>query len=133
MDNIDHNPSATTSTTSFHDTSIALHGTSISLFQYPSDENEGEQPEKLKVWGIKVKKVKPAHLTNKSPCPPQITDMTLPESTILQPQLSFEYEWLQEVSIAEFHENINITWSSHHAEKKRVFHLKLVYPVCYLC
>ena len=97
MDNIDHNPSATTSTTSFH-------GTSISLFQYPSDENEGEQPEKLKVRGIKVKKVtelpeyyvnvKPAHLTNKSPCPPQITDMTLPESTILQPQLSFEYEWL---------------------------------------
>ena len=50
MDNIDHNPSATTSTTSFH-------GTSISLFQHPTSTNEGEQPEKLEVSGVMVKTV----------------------------------------------------------------------------
>ena len=79
--------------------------------------------------GFKVKKVpelpeyytnvKPAHLANKSPCPPHITSMTLLVSTIVQQQLDFEYKWLQGVSITEFHENVNITWSSHHAEQKR--------------
>ena len=38
MDNIDHNPTASTATTSFH-------GTSISLFQYPSLDNKGEKLE----------------------------------------------------------------------------------------
>ena len=34
LDNIDHNPTVTTSSTSFH-------GKSISLFQHPSSDNEG--------------------------------------------------------------------------------------------
>lgn len=36
MDNIDHNPSATTATTSFH-------GTSVSVFQHPTKESSGEE------------------------------------------------------------------------------------------
>ena len=35
MDNIDHNPTATTATTSFH-------GTSVSVFQHPTKEDKGE-------------------------------------------------------------------------------------------
>ena len=41
MDNIDHDPTATTSTTSFH-------GNSISLFQHPTKDDRGEQHEPLK-------------------------------------------------------------------------------------
>ena len=122
MDNIDHNPSASSSTTSFH-------GTSISLFQHPTHENEGEEQEILQVRGTKVKKVpelpdsyaniKPAHFTNKSPPPSQVTGMTLPGMEMLKSQLALEYEWLEKVSITEVHDNVNITWSSHHADKKR--------------
>ena len=42
MDNIDHNPAATTATTSFH-------GTSISVFQHPSKDNQGEVSENT-IW-----------------------------------------------------------------------------------
>ena len=42
MDNIDHNPSATTATTSFH-------GTSISLFQHPTSDSDGELREPLMI------------------------------------------------------------------------------------
>ena len=42
MDNIDHNPTATTATTSFH-------GTSISLFQHLSTYDAGKKRESIKV------------------------------------------------------------------------------------
>ncbi len=45
--------------------------------------------------------------------------MFLPDREILKPQLALEFEWLQKVSIAEVHDSLNLTWSSHHAEKKR--------------
>ena len=41
-DNIDHNPTATMATTSFH-------GTSISLFQYPTSDNKGEKLEPIQI------------------------------------------------------------------------------------
>ena len=87
MNNIDHNLSATTSTTLFH-------GTSISHLQHPTDDNEGEQPENPKIPELPEysTNVKPAHLANKSPYPPHITSRTLPESTIVQQQLDFEYK-----------------------------------------
>ncbi len=50
MDNIDHNPSATSATTSFH-------GTSISIFQHPTSENPGEVREPIRIRNSKVKRV----------------------------------------------------------------------------
>ena len=51
VDNIDHNPTATTAKTSFH-------GTSISIFQHPSSEQLGEEREPIKLNAdVKVKKV----------------------------------------------------------------------------
>ena len=50
MDNIDHNPTATTATTSFQ-------GTSISLFQYPTSDNKGEKLEPIQTRDHSVKKV----------------------------------------------------------------------------
>ena len=70
MDNIDHNISLSTS----------FHGTSISLFQHPTHDNEGEEREKLELKGNTGKRVpelpdsyvnvKPAHFINKNPSPP---------------------------------------------------------------
>ena len=51
VDNIDHNPTATTAKTSFH-------GTSISIFQHPSSEQPGEEREPIKLNAdMTVKKV----------------------------------------------------------------------------
>ena len=110
MDNIDHNPSSSTSTTSFH-------GTSISLFQHPTHDNEGEEREKLKLKGNTGKRipelpdsyvnVKPAHFINKNPSPPQVKDIVLPDLDIFRAQISLEYEWLQKVSITEEFESVN--------------------------
>ena len=73
VDNIDHNPTATTATSSFH-------GTSISIFQHPTSDNKGEQRPQPHVGNSKVKKVPelpesftsvpPAFLQNKNPVPP---------------------------------------------------------------
>jgi len=49
MDNIDHNPTATTATTSFH-------GTSISVFQHPTQDNKGEERQAITFGGEKVKR-----------------------------------------------------------------------------
>ena len=50
MDNIDHNPTATTATTSFH-------GTSISAFHHPSANNKGEMRKPICIQDSKVKRV----------------------------------------------------------------------------
>ena len=47
VDNIDHNPSATTAMSSFH-------GTGILLFQHPSDDSRGEDRAPL-LLGDKLK------------------------------------------------------------------------------
>ena len=50
IDNLDHNPTATTTQSSFH-------GTSISVFQHPTTENPGELREPLSVSESKTRKV----------------------------------------------------------------------------
>jgi len=46
--------------------------------------------------------------------------MSLPDMEMLKPQMALEFEWLQKVStITEVHDSVNLTWSSHHADKKR--------------
>lgn len=123
MDNIDHNPTSTTSTTSFH-------GTSISLFQHPNSESKGEKRDTLQLTGNKVKKVSelpdsytnilPAHFKDKSPSPPQVTGLSLPTTNMLRPQLDLEYEWLEKVCTTEgIHGPVNLTWAAHHADKNR--------------
>lgn len=119
MDNIDHNPSATSASTSFH-------GTSISIFQHPTSDNKGVVREKLPV-NTKAKKVPelpdsftnihPAFFTDKQPKPSRIDSPISVPTLQLQP----EYEWLQKVSLVESvneHE-VNVTWSSHHASESR--------------
>ncbi|KAM3625711.1 uncharacterized protein V6R79_016387 [Siganus canaliculatus] len=73
MDNIDHNPTATTATASFH-------GTSVSAYQHPS-KDKGEELRQLKFREEKEKtvpelpdsftNVQPTFFTKKKPFPPQ--------------------------------------------------------------
>ena len=122
MDNIDHNPTATTATTSFH-------GTSISVFQHPSKKNGGQKRQQLLFGPASVKSVPelpdtftnipPAHFKTKNPLPPNIS---LPEQAthIFTPQLALEYHWLEKVIVTqEIDGEVNLTWSAHHASSKR--------------
>ena len=94
MDNIDHNPSATTATTSFH-------GTSISVFQHPATDNHGEERQLVKFEPERVKSVPelpdsftnipPASFKSKNPTPPSVI-MLMPTTDLLRPQLALEYE-----------------------------------------
>ena len=90
IDNIDHNPSATTATSSFH-------GTSISMFQFPTSENIGELRSTLSLDKKNVNKlpdsytiVTPAYF--KAPPDPRIADKHLPLPDTIN--LKAECDWL---------------------------------------
>ena len=94
-DNIDHNPTATTETTSFH-------GTSISMFQHPSEENRGEERVSLEIKSSKAKKVPelPEHCTNitpayfkNNPTPTRVDEVSLPDQSLFLRNIQIEYEW----------------------------------------
>ena len=99
MDNIDHNLTATTATTSFH-------GTSISVFQHPAKDNHGQECQRVQFGPERVKLVPelPDSFTNialaclksKNPTPPS-GEVPKPTSDLLIPQLALEYEWLDKV------------------------------------
>jgi len=122
VDNIDHNPTATTAQTSFH-------GTSVSIFQHPSPKYVGEEHELLKLSEVKVKKVPelpetytnvcPAYIT-KNPNPPPVVCHSFPAPESIQSHLKEEYSWLEDVFLTEdVADAVCITWSAHHAKQKR--------------
>ena len=41
--------------------------------------------------------IRPAHFTQKSPCPPQVSGLSLPDTDMLRSQLDLEYDWLEKV------------------------------------
>eukprot|EP00745_Piridium_sociabile_P026562 TRINITY_DN4240_c0_g2_i9.p1 TRINITY_DN4240_c0_g2~~TRINITY_DN4240_c0_g2_i9.p1 ORF type:complete len:1084 (-),score=281.98 TRINITY_DN4240_c0_g2_i9:490-3741(-) len=119
MDNIDHNPTATTATTSFH-------GTSISVFQHPTKDDKGEERGHLEFREEKVKtipelpdsftNIHPAFFTKKKPSPPQ-SSIPDPGTSLLRSQLKLEFEWLEKVTVTDG--PVDVTWSAHHASQKR--------------
>ena len=119
MDNIDHNHTTTTATTSFH-------GTSVSVFQHPVKEDKGEERGQLKFGEEKVKTVpelpdsftniRPAFFTKKKPSPLQ-SGVTHPDTSLLRPQLAMEYEWLKKVTVTEV--PVDVPWLAHHASQRK--------------
>lgn len=113
VDNIDHNPTATTASTSFH-------GTSISMFQHPSSDNRGEVRASPKITDSRAKKVPelpesytnipPAFFRKKIPAPSTIDDISLPDPSLFQRNLRLEYEWLEKVhGTTDVDDSSNIT------------------------
>ena len=124
IDNIDHNPSATTAKSSFH-------GTGISLFQHPTGDNSGEPREMLHIAERPSAKkvpplpesytnVRPAYFTATTPLPPKSQNLLPLKPDSLYRSLDMEFQWLNHVSITETAEGgIPITWSTYHASKNR--------------
>ena len=124
IDNIDHNPSSTTAKSSFH-------GTSISIFQHPINNNFGEQREMLHIAERQSTKkvpplpesytnVRPAYFTASSPLPPKCQNLLPLKPDTLYRGLNIEFQWLNHVSITETVEGgTPITWSTYHASKNR--------------
>lgn len=93
MDNIDHNPSATTATTSFH-------MTSISVFQHPTKEIGGQERQQIRFGPEKVRSVPelpdtftnilPASFKTKNPLPPN-SPIPKPGTDDFGPQMALEY------------------------------------------
>jgi hypothetical protein len=119
VDNIDHNPSATTATTSFH-------GTGISVFQHPVSptfsvsrtfEFKGQKPKSKAISCLPetYTNVKPAFLKSK-PNPPILqTPMSMSDLDYPVRDLRLEYEWLQFVSLTnEVLDVETVSWSAYH-------------------
>lgn len=102
IDNIAHNPTATTATSSFH-------GTSISVFQYPTSETQGKL-RNLQQSETKAKKiphlpesyinVKPAFISRK-PLPPAAPNMSLHDTASINRYLQQEYSWLSGIQLLQ--------------------------------
>ena len=130
VDNIDHNPSATTAT-------ISCHGTGISVFQHPvsspfSDfrtfEFKGQKPKSKAISCLPetYTNVKPAFLKSK-PNPPILqTPMSMSDLDYPVRNLRLEYEWLQFVSLTnEVLDVETVSWSAYHSSKGRGPHVNI--------
>ena len=127
VDNMDHNPSSTTTTGS-------LHGTAISLFQHPTKENHGQE-------GVLVQPP-PDQSTSHviAPLPRQYaevaqvqlwkTDPSFPSTTVkaddfhhLNVDLSYEDRWLENVkdvlddNSQDQIQNVCTSWAAFHASR----------------
>ena len=129
MNNIDYNPTATTTMTSFH-------GTSMSILQHPTSDNEGEKPEPLVIRGLSIKQlpelpesftnIHPAYLKNKTPSPPEFEYPTDTGIDFPRVFLTNEFEWLEKVHLTQSLDDIvNITWPVQHVSEKRGLNFKV--------
>ena len=122
LDNIDHNPSATTAKSSFH-------GTGISLFQHPTNSERGEQRELLQIAGPPATKkvtplpetyanVRPAYFKDVTPVPTGSENMLPLKPEILFQNIKMEFQWLGHVNVTEDVEGgVSVTWAIQHASK----------------
>ena len=124
VDNLDHNPSSTTSKSSFH-------GTGMSFFQHPGADSEGEVRilPQIQKSGTKSKKVPclPDYYTNVPPAsfgqsnPVPLSEESVGHNQLMLPkQLSLEYQWLKKVCLSmDTEETVSLSWSAHHASQER--------------
>ena len=124
LDNIDHNPSSTSSHDSFH-------GTALSITQHVTNENSGavrvlkKIPEKHDQPKLNYIKPLPESYTNVPPMllpdkitPPTTDDQVIPTSTTLDED-EMQTRWLENVNAALNDENqgeainMNISWSAY--------------------
>ena len=124
LDNIDHNPSATTAKSSFH-------GTGISLFQHHTNSERGEQRELLQIAGTRATKkvpslpetytnVRPAYFKDATPVPTASENMLHLKPEILFQNIKMEFQLLEHVNVTEDIEGgVLVTWAIQHASKHR--------------
>lgn len=118
LDNLDHNPSSTTSSASFH-------GTGISLFQIPKESQKGERRPPLKIPPSSNMQSLPDEYAFVPAVALQISTVEVPECRVSAPQKCLdeakheEEQWSQNalslLSCDTLTKETNIAWSSYHA------------------
>ena len=128
VDNIDHNPSSTTATDSFH-------GTGISIMQHPTDMQPGIPREVQLIDPANTARksisklpdsytnVPPAVLNSKDVFVPPILGPVRPHGAPKRDSLSSEYEWLTHVRTlldkADVEKYDFLSWAAFHASLKQ--------------
>ncbi|VDI16831.1 Hypothetical predicted protein [Mytilus galloprovincialis] len=122
VDNIDHNPSSTSAKGS-------LHGTAISLFQHPSQDNYGTvramtsiienvKRDTIKPLPERYSVVPPVVLPKEPTAIPSVDSLLFSECGFFSGAQQLEYRWLnhvrQEIEDDDT-DNKNVTWSAFHA------------------
>ena len=123
LDNIDHNPSSTTAESSFH-------GTGISLFQFPTQENVGLQRSAISIQdSFGVQHTLPDIYTNVPAVVCDTKSLTVPERSFdnmyestgatLQEAKDKENDWITTAIALLCKDNLevgeNVTWAAYHA------------------
>ena len=102
----------------------------MSLFQYPTQDNEGEKREPFQIRDLSVKKVpkhpetftniRPTVFTITNPSPPRVEHPTNIKTDQACLKLADEIKWLDKVRVTEQQDvSLSITWPAHHASKQR--------------
>ena len=123
IDNIDHNPSATSAKSAFH-------GTCTSIFQHPSSSNEGESRDipfsfsgnsnKVPELPLAYTNVAPAHLDIKKAKPTPVVNIDLPSLSLYDQHFKSGFDWLESVNVTStFNGSHAVTWSAFHAKDVR--------------
>lgn len=127
VDNIDHNPSSTTATDSFH-------GTGISLFQHPDADNTGEDRGTIIYETSSTRKtvdkipetytiVPPILLHETQPNVPQQEGNLTGEGTTFTDEMHHEYQWLdfvgETLKEGENEGGAYISWAAFHASRQQ--------------
>ena len=125
VDNIDHNPSSTTATGSFH-------GTGVSLFQHPDFDEQGTEMNNVTIRSGSSKCINPlpdfyTHIPPvvtppKNPQVPVATSVTTAvDGQTLNMHIQEEYAWLKEVRdaiVGGLHDGQYISWPAYHASQQ---------------
>ena len=126
VDNLDHNPSATTAKDSFH-------GTGISLLQHPTSADEGVHSGTVIMGGntgSKTVSCLPHFYTDVPPIISSVKESAVPATSVIllkrkdyKKHSEGEYRWLENTrhileGNAELRSNENISWAAYHAENQ---------------
>ncbi|CAG2223289.1 unnamed protein product [Mytilus edulis] len=132
VDNIDHNPSSTSAKGS-------LHGTAISLFQHPSQDNYGTvramtsiienvKRDTIKPLPERYSVVPPVVLPKEPTAIPSVDSLLFSECGFFSGAQQLEYRWLnhvrQEIEDDDT-DNKNVTWSAFHANLSQTHAVEL--------
>ena len=125
VDNLDHNPSATTANDSFH-------GTGISLLQHPVSADEGVQNAIVITGNAGSRSVGnlPHFYTDVPPIACSVKQSPVPATSVIslkrdgfKEQTGREYRWLENTrhileESTELQSNVNISWAAYHAQNQ---------------
>ena len=124
VDNIDHNPTATSAHGSFY-------GTGISLFQHPEVENRGNEQTCVAISksGKKVGKlpdsyalVLPIAVIKNEPLVPELCSLVQSSCNLLTEAVTQEYKWCDHIckvveanSVENGDKDLHVSWAAYHA------------------